>query len=244
MWLCYIDESGTGLRDQRTPYFVYAAVAIQVDDVHQIDAQLYDLKRSWFSYVKPEDFEIKGRDMRRGVGAKNIFSGFNWAERLAAIEQITQLILSLPCAIEAVPVDKRQLPTFVEQEDDLHRITFWRLLDQLAGSLQQLKAGGMLMLDARSDVHSSSKDRRMVDAYREWVTAHDGNTPFVELPWFGFSAFYAGLQIADFVAYFVDFAANEGRMQQADTEGGKRRNLQLLQIIERLMYRVNLVQIP
>ncbi len=80
----------------------------------------------------------------------------------------------------------------------------WRELDQ----------PGMLMVDMRSDMHSSVQDRRLIDAYREWIGSRTGLTRLVELPWFGFSAFYAGLQLADFVAYLVDFVSNEIRRDE------------------------------
>jgi hypothetical protein len=66
MLLFYIDESGTGLKDTRTPFFVLAAVAIHVRDWQEVDSQIAGLKRRLISWAKPEDFEIKGRDMRRG----------------------------------------------------------------------------------------------------------------------------------------------------------------------------------
>jgi hypothetical protein len=51
--------------------------------------------------------------------------------------------------------------------------------------------------------------RRSIDAYRDWASLREGGTRFVDVPWFGFSAFYAGLQLADFSAYLIDFMANE-----------------------------------
>jgi hypothetical protein len=66
MFLFYIDESGTGLGDTRTPFFVLAAVAIRARDWQEVDSRVASLKRHLVSWAKPEDFEIKGRDMRRG----------------------------------------------------------------------------------------------------------------------------------------------------------------------------------
>jgi hypothetical protein len=66
MMLFYIDESGTGLRDPNSPYFVLSATAIAVRDWKTVDAGVATLKRRMVSWAKPEDFEIKGRDLRRG----------------------------------------------------------------------------------------------------------------------------------------------------------------------------------
>jgi hypothetical protein len=53
------------------------------------------------------------------------------------------------------------------------------------------------------------QDRRLIDAFRDWAGQREQQPRLVELPWFGFSAFYAGLQLADFCAYLVDFVSNE-----------------------------------
>jgi len=58
----------------------------------------------------------------------------------------------------------------------------------------------------------------------------------VELPWFGFSAFYAGLQLADFAAYLVDFVSNE-------TEN-RRGSLELQAAFARFQSKVQSVRIP
>lgn len=92
------------------------------------------------------------------------------------------------------------------------------------------------MVDMRSDMHSSVQDRRLVDAYREWVASRGGQTRLIELPWFGFSAFYAGLQLADFAAYLIDFAANEGARA--------RRSAELQEAFSRFQSKVCLVRIP
>jgi Protein of unknown function (DUF3800) len=233
MQLVYMDESGTGLGDKQTPYFILAAVVIPIDQWQGIDSQVTALKRRLVSWAKPEDFEIKGRDMRRG---EKFFKSLNWSERVKAIGETALLITTLPCQIFAVQVDKRDLPTYIGSEADLYRLAFWRLLDELDTILTRLNQPGMLMADMRSDLHSSVQDRRLVDAYREWIGSRMGQTRMVELPWFGFSAFYAGLQLADFAAYMLDWMSNE----EAQTE----RNREISGALQSLRKKVQLVQIP
>ena len=115
-------------------------------------------------------------------------------------------------------VDKRELPEYVGSDDLLYRLALSRLLDVIDESLEGVGESGMVLLDARSDLHSSVQDRRIIDAYREWVGSRGGKTALVELPWFGFSAFYAGLQLADFAAYLTDFVSNEGNAGRGSTE--------------------------
>nr|VFK63021.1 MAG: Protein of unknown function (DUF3800) [Candidatus Kentron sp. TUN] len=66
MKLFYIDESGTGFKDINSPYFLLAAFAIDARDWRSLDTELSRLKKNIFDYMNPEDFEIKGRDIRRG----------------------------------------------------------------------------------------------------------------------------------------------------------------------------------
>ncbi|MFQ5613247.1 MAG: DUF3800 domain-containing protein, partial [Anaerolineae bacterium] len=204
MLLFYVDESGTGLGDKRSPFFVLASIAVPADKWSLVDAETNALKRRIVPWAKPEDFEIKGRDLRRG---EKFFRHRNWSLRAKAMNDVAQLIAEMPCRIFAVRVDKRDLPDYIGSENDLYRLAFWRLLEELEGELKRIDQLGMLMVDMRSDMHSSVQDRRLIDAYREWIASRGGQTRLVELPWFGFSAFYAGLQLADFTAYLVDFVS-------------------------------------
>ncbi|MBP8950585.1 MAG: hypothetical protein KBG73_17200 [Candidatus Promineofilum sp.] len=100
--------------------------------------------------------------------------------------------------------------------------------------LEQGSETGMLMVDSRSDLHSSVQDRRLLDVYRHWQARKPSR--IVGIPWFGFSAFYVGLQIADFAAYMIDFVTNE-----VDTPFGS----EALQIaFRRIENKVQLVRIP
>lgn len=133
-------------------------------------------------------------------------------------------------------MDKRDLPTYIGAEQDLYRLAFWRLLEEIEILLTHLDQPGMLLVDARSDLHSSVQDRRLVDAYREWNASRTTKTHIVELPWFGFSEFYAGLQLADFTAYLIDFIANEALCS--------RRSEELHDAFVRLEGKIRVVHIP
>ncbi|MBX3000927.1 MAG: DUF3800 domain-containing protein [Caldilineaceae bacterium] len=207
MLLFYIDESGTGLKDKQSPFFVLSATAIPTDVSREVDARVIALKRELVSWAKPEDFEIKGRDLRRG---EKFFSNQPWEQRAEAILKVATLLAEVPCKMLAVQVDTRDLPEYVSSDTHLYRLAFWRLLDLIELELAQIEEQGRVLMDARSDLHSSVQDRRAVEAYRDWLGNRSGQTRLIEIPWFGFSAFYAGLQLADFTAYLVDFISNEG----------------------------------
>jgi hypothetical protein len=90
MILFYIDESGTGLGDVRSPYFVLAAIAISAAEWRSFDSQVIALKRRLISWVKPEDWEVKGRDLRRD---EKFFRSYNWPARVKAIQDVAQLMI-------------------------------------------------------------------------------------------------------------------------------------------------------
>jgi hypothetical protein len=50
-------------------------------------------------WAEPEDFEIKGRDLRRG---EKFFAKMNWPQREKAMLDLAQLIESLPCSFQAI----------------------------------------------------------------------------------------------------------------------------------------------
>jgi hypothetical protein len=232
MILFYIDESGTGLSDKRSAFFVLAATSISIDDWPELDNRFTVLKRRLISFAKPEDFELKGRDLRRG---EKFFKHQSWPMRAQAINDIAQFISESPLRVLAVQADKRDLPETIGSDVELYRLTFWRLLDEIDGELRRLNERGMLMVDMRSDMHSSVQDRRLIDAYREWIGSR-GSTRLVDVPWFGFSAFYAGLQIADFTAYLIDFVTNEIVREERKSE--------LHEAFQRLKQKIRLIRIP
>jgi hypothetical protein len=93
----------------------------------------------------------------------------------------------------------------------------------------------MLMLDARSDLHSSVQDRRLLDVYRDWRSASQ-KSRFIEMPWFGFSSFYVGLQLADYVAYSIEYMAGNKEKTERSTD--------LQQAFNVLQQKVRYAEIP
>lgn len=163
MLLFYIDESGTGWKDDRSSFFLLSAIAIKATDWNVVDDAVSAFKRQLFSWAKPEDFEIKGRDIRRG---DNFFKTLNWPERVSVINKIAHMIAELPCRVYAVRVNKAYLPEYVASDEQLYRLAFWRLLDELDTELKEMSIDerGLLLVDTRSDLHSSIQDRRLIDA--------------------------------------------------------------------------------
>lgn len=227
----YIDESGTGLGDKRSPYFVLATAAIPTTALATVDEQINQFKRRLIPFAEPEDFELKVRELRRG---DRFFRSMPWAARAQAIDEMASVIAELPCEIIAVQVHKGHLTEAIVAEDHLYALAFRKLVDMMERLLEAGNQTGMLMVDSRSDLHSSVQDRRLLDVYRQWQRGKQSR--IVGLPWFGFSAFYTGLQIADFAAYMVDFVSNE-----VDTPFG---SAALQEAFQRIKDKVSLARIP
>lgn len=203
MRLYFIDESGTLMGDQQ-PFFVLVAVGLDARQWDTADKELMRLKQRLVPWARPDDVEIKARMIRRGEG---FFAGQDWATRLESMDEARGLLVELGCEVLGVQVFKSRLPETIATDTDLYRLAFWRLLGLIDDGLRDRGDLGMLMLDMRSDMHSAVQDRRLVDAYREWRGQYAGTCRIVGLPWFGFSAFYPGLQLADIAAYAIDAAS-------------------------------------
>lgn len=195
----YIDESGTNYTNKNSPYFILVAVCIQSEQWVDIDQSIIEIKGKFFN-LAPEDVEIKGRDIQQGEG---FYRSFNWAKRVEIFREIGSLIHSLPLNLFTVVAHKLSLPDSIRSDDHLYRVAFHQLLDMISKFLAKSDEYGLLLVDARSDLHSSIKDRRLIDAFREWQGRVKDKNRFLELPWFGFSSFYHGLQVADFAAYLT-----------------------------------------
>ncbi len=72
-------------------------------------------------------------------------------------------------------------------------------------------------MDSRSTQHTSIQDGRLLRVYRDWKSQTKSSN-FVELPLFGFSEFYTGLQLADYVVYLIDRSSKEAGTASGNTE--------------------------
>ena len=211
MKLFYIDESGTSLGDMASPFFILAAAGIDSTQAQMVDREISSLKRRLMPYLRAEDWEIKGRDMRRGEPPYNQQS---WPQRLEAMRAVATVAANLPCQHIVIIVDKRILPEGIDTHERMYTMALRRLLIELEKECNNAKDQGLLMVDSRSTLRSHADDRRLLDAYRGWVSDQGGTPSFVEAPWFGVSAYYSGLQLADFVAYLADFEWHERERQR------------------------------
>ena len=253
MFIFYIDESGTGLNDKdkkgRDDYFILAAVAVNADNCLVMSDKVSELKEQIFPHFEPEDWEIKGRDIRQG---NKFFEKKKWEERIGVFEAIAGILSNHEYSLFSILANKKQFSvefTGSEWNDqNLYRVTFSKLLDELNDFLIENNDQGFLFLDSRSSHHSSIQDRRLIDVYLAWLSKRRTKCRFVELPIFGSSNFYSGLQLADFFAYLVNCISTEKVKNKIDQtimypEEARRHDLQ--KAFERLKARiVKLVEIP
>jgi hypothetical protein len=233
--LFYIDEGGTGWKDEETNFFFLARFAIHVQHWSQMDREVSAIKKELLSGREPEDWEIKGHDILQG---KKPFKGCSLESRLKAFKQMSETLNQLPCHIFAVQVNKKSLHETredIKDDIDLYRLTFNQLLEQLDTYLKQYNEIGILLMDSRSAQHTAVQDNRLVTVYRNWKS-QKGSSNFVELPLFGVSNFYTGLQIADYVAYLIHFHSKPA--------GTARRYAELEEAFNLLKPKMQLVKIP
>ena len=82
----------------------------------------------------------------------------------------------------------------------MYRLAFNQLLEQLDAYIKQSNETGILLMDSRSPHHTNAQDGRLLTVYRNWKSQKESSN-FVDIPLFGVSKFYTGLQIADYVVY-------------------------------------------
>ena len=129
--LFYVDEGGTTWNDKQTNFFFLASFAIHVQDWSQMDREIPALKKELLSGRKPEDWELKGRDIWQGLGS---FKNCKQEIRLGYFKTIAQTLNQLPCHIFAVQVNKKRLQETredIKDDIDLYRLSFNQLLEQL-----------------------------------------------------------------------------------------------------------------
>ena len=110
----------------------------------------------------------------------------------------------------------RETSEDIKDETGLYRLTFNQLLELLDAYLKQSSETGILLMDSRSTQHTSIQDGRLLRVYRDWKSQKSSN--FVELPLFGSSEFYTGLQLADYVVYLIDRYSKEAGTTSGHTE--------------------------
>jgi len=215
--LFYVDEGGTTWNDKQTNLFFLASFAIHVQDWSQMEREVSALKKELLSRREPEDWELKGRDIWQGLGS---FKNCKQEIRLGYFKKISQTLNQLPCHIFAVQVNKKRLQETrgdIKDDIDLYRLSFNQLLEQLDDYFKQYNETGILLMDSRSAHHTSIQDDRLIRVYRDWKSQKESSN-FVELPLFGVSNFYTGLQIADYVVYLIDRSSKESETARGNAE--------------------------
>jgi hypothetical protein len=236
MFLFYIDESGTGAKDNGTNYFVLASIAIYEKDYSKNYEEISALKRSIVKTKEPEDWELKGNELCKG---KEIFKDWNFEARVRTFVTISETLNKIPCHISSIIVNKKLLyenRELLKDDITLYRFTFLHLLEKLDSFLKSSNESGILFVDSRSTHSTGKQDDRLVRAYREWVKSRKHDCNFVEQPWLGASQFYVGLQLADYVAYLISLKTQN--IQKDD------RNFGFLEAFDILKDKIHLVEIP
>lgn len=236
MYLFYIDESGSGAKDNKTNYFVLSSIAIHATDYKKSHEQIIQLKQNIIKNKKAEEWELKGNELCQG---KEVFRNWSFEDRVHTFLTISETVNQLPFHIISIIVNKKILfENREEMKDDLvlYRFAFQNLLNQLDSFLKSSNKSGMLFLDSRSTHSKSKQDDRLLKSYIDWINSIKCDCNFVEQPWLGTSRFYLGLQLADYVAYLISLKTQN--IQESH------RNFAFLKAFEILQEKIHLVEIP
>ncbi|MCG8367436.1 MAG: hypothetical protein MJA27_29385 [Pseudanabaenales cyanobacterium] len=80
-----------------------ASIAVHIDFCPEMCRNVSLLKRNIFPYLKPEDWKIRGRNIRQGDGP---FKKTSWVERISIFENIATTLSSSSYHLFAVLVAK------------------------------------------------------------------------------------------------------------------------------------------
>ena len=117
MFLFYVDESGTCSNDNQTNFFVLAAVAITDEHSSQIYRDISSLKQGILKKKKPEEWELKARDICQGL---EYFKGWKWEARVRVFLEVSNTLNRLPCEIFAVIATALAVKPLCEAQLPLH----------------------------------------------------------------------------------------------------------------------------
>jgi hypothetical protein len=237
MFLFYIDESGTLLKDNQTNYFILATIAMSDKYSSQNQEKFLLLKRSIVKAQEPELWELKGSELCQGKG--KTFTRYKLEARVRIYLEIAETLNETPCHIFGVIANKKLLfdnREGMKSDINLYGCTFYRLLEELDSFLKSYNESGIILMDSRSTLHTAVQDGRLLTTYREWVKLQEDNCNFVEEPWFGESKSYVGLQLADYVAYLINL--------KTQNIGENDNKFKFLEAFDILQSKIHLVEIP
>ncbi|MEA5499833.1 DUF3800 domain-containing protein [Limnoraphis robusta Tam1] len=238
MILFYIDEGGTGWKDEQSEYFFLCALAIHSRFLREIETEFFNFKQSIVQSKQPDEWELKGRDIWQGLSQfKNVPQDY----RVQIFVEFSQMLSQLPCHLFAIQMNKqllREQQQAITNDTDLYKLSLHYLLNRLETFLENSEETGMLFLDSRSTLNTAVQDNRVIKAYKNWRDANIKAINLINLiglPWFGFSAFYPGLQIVDYATYLLS---------RLSVEKSEARIIELNQAFNVIKNKIEIIQVP
>lgn len=209
MNLVYIDESGnTGLnlKDPQQPVFVLAAMIIPESRWFAMEEGFYAMARQFFGAVLPEPFEIQAKDLksRRGV-----FAGLPLAEQLRFRDAVLQFLLDHQIEVIYRRIIKRKFSDFCEESygSGIRVNPYIMALPFVCLEVDHSLQGkgttelGMLIFDEQKEnLHDAERSLHTLRLDSKSILKTKN---LVEKGFFIDSSKSFGLQLVDFVAYYI-----------------------------------------
>jgi len=202
----YIDESGAAGFDPVQHFFVIAALIIKVDQCRMMQEKLTKLKQEYFPAIRPEDIEIKGRNIEQ---AKKFFKHISFETRQEIIKRLFELLFAHEISLLATVLSKEEesVRRLNMSPDDVYRYAYKNLVIRLEKFLEVQNTEGVLLIDSQaSSVRNHLKDDRLIRFHQECLSelaSRQRQSRIVDYPLFVQSEFFAATQLADLCAYHI-----------------------------------------
>lgn len=238
MILFYIDEGGTGWKDEQSKYFFLCALAIHSRFLREVETEFFNFKQSIVKNKQPDEWELKGRDIWQGLEEfKNVRQDY----RIQIFVDFSQMLSQLTCHLFAIQINKqllREQQPAITDDTKLYELSFHYLLNKLETFLENSEETGMLLLDSRMTIKTGVQDDRLIKAYKNWRDANIkaiNEINLIGLPWFGRSDDYPGLQIVDYATYLLS---------RLSLEKSEAKIIELNQAFNLIKNKIEIIEVP
>lgn len=198
MYLLYLDESDTTIdkkADEITPRW-YCVSGMLI-----VGSSYGKIQRSWESFVKkyklPENFEIKGEELYQGTG---YWKNEPPHKRIGFCKEVCKFIKSsnikIYSALEVVKNNKHAKS---------YKELLNNILTRVAKYIASTRTRGrqfILIFDQREDIRNEILEKIRLTR-KEIIKEHKKSCTFIDYGFEGDSRLCFGIQIADFVSYFL-----------------------------------------
>jgi len=200
----YVDESGSELLSDKSPWYVTSGVIFHEDDLSSMKGSVQNYKNNNF-VGKLKGAEIHLHDM---FNCQNRFEDMSQQEKWSLIDNLYQTVSALPMTIISSCINKYKfIRKYGSLEDKIIDYCYVMLVERFQMFLQDNNNKGIMRIDKTTDKKQfklNKKDERIIiniNKIRRHSSGRLQAVSIVEEPLIIDSILRKGLQLADSVAY-------------------------------------------